>query len=271
MLPSYKLEKPTPDLIILTGQSNIEGAGDTASLDNAYRNAVPHSRIFAWHGADGANTSGFIPLQAGVSGISAQGRYNGPEIGIGFQWYEETGRDLYIIKYGRGGKHVANDDLDNSFYPVDGAIYAEMLECLAAGFGLLSAQGIVPGSLSIINWQGESDCTEDYSSAFAQNKEYEVESIIAWLVSEGHWALPNIPVVLTQIYMETGNEYIDTVRAGAVTAAAALGNAVTVDAAEIVTLLDDNIHADANTGAYDMGVAMADAAIALLQAQGTLP
>lgn len=236
-------------------------------MDEAYRGVVPHCRVFATYNGE-QYTNGFVPLQAGVSGITSS--QNGPEIGLGFRWYEATGRDLYIIKYARGGKHVANDDLSNSFYPVGGAMYAELQATVSSAFGILGAQGIVPASLSIVDWQGESDCTDERSAAFSLNKELEISSLRTWIAEQGFYS-GGIPVVLTKIYMETGNIYIDTVRAATATAATNLGNASTVDAQGIVSLMADNIHADADTGAYSMGVAYADAAIALLQAQGTLP
>lgn len=247
-----------PHIFLLRGQSNARGSDNIRNLtNNNRRKSIAFGRVF--HDV----TNSFMPLQAGVSGHDVF-PFFGPDVGFAKKYHELTNVQCWVIKYAIGGKHLANDDLSNSYYPIGGGQYTNMQSTVANAMNWLSQRGISAKIKGTIFWQGESDSNiEARANAYQDNLELYINTERKWLYDNDYTDNLNIPAVVTQIYTENGYTYLNTVRTAQGSMPNILDNCGVVDGNGIISLLDDDIHANADSS-FDMGEAFAEKIVSLL-------
>jgi len=92
------------------GQSNITGADDAAP-DSSYLGVQPHTKILYKNGGTFSSDINCL-WQSYIFGvnnyISGSASWVGADVSLGKTYYDLTGRDLWIIKYGYGGSNLVD-------------------------------------------------------------------------------------------------------------------------------------------------------------------
>lgn len=203
-------------VLILLGQSNMDGRGNTADLpdlDVTFAGEVkiydkPITRNPANSTINRVNNGVWKDYALGDMVTSPTGTAStafGPELSIAIQWrdtkYNTTGKPLYIIKCAVGGTGLAADaNPDNSWDTSDDSLRQLFYEYFAAPALLdLRLQGLTPKCVGIIWGQGETD-------SFNSTKAAAYEANLTQLVGE----LPTtIGFPDAQFYLMGLSEYLD--------------------------------------------------------------
>ena len=162
------------DVILLGGQSNMQGIGKVADLPANLPRAVPHT--FFWSGKT------FDPLVAGVTRSSTRAGEFGPEIGLGLG-LATAAKPVYLIKHSASGMPLhAGWNADKwqgpapgpgrkTFYPGEtagdpntGTLYRGMLAQYRAGLAHLEKAGQAPVVKGFVWMQGEADAKNEVSA-----------------------------------------------------------------------------------------------------------
>lgn len=100
------------DAIILWGQSNAEGYNPTGSNTATYLGTQPNTKIFyKKNDASSTNNGTWQQFCQGVNNnwVDTSLPYCGPDISLGYSYYQQTGRELWIIKYAYNGAALVDD------------------------------------------------------------------------------------------------------------------------------------------------------------------
>jgi len=162
------------DVILLGGQSNMQGIGKVADLPADLPRAVPHT--FFWNGKV------FEPLVAGVTRSSNRAGEFGPEIGLGLG-LATAAAPVYLIKDSASGMPLhagwnaakwegpAPGPGRKTFYPGEkagdpntGTLYRAMLAKYRAGLAHLEKAGQAPVVKGFVWMQGEADAKHEVSA-----------------------------------------------------------------------------------------------------------
>ncbi len=164
------------DVVLLAGQSNMQGSASLDGLPAPFEVANPHVRF--WTG------DAFEPLIPGVTKTSARASQFGPEIGFAHALASlEPGRPIHIVKFFRSGqplhhgwdagRWVGGEPAPGrrTFYPgVDisdpniGVHYQAMLIQAKGAFQALRVQGHEPVLRAVVWMQGEADSKHEQSA-----------------------------------------------------------------------------------------------------------
>jgi hypothetical protein len=162
------------EVVLLGGQSNMQGIGKVADLPAEIPRAVPHT--FFWNGKD------FEPLVAGVTRSSTRPGEFGPEIGLGLGLGTEAS-PVYLNKHSASGMPLhagwnaakwegpAPGPGRVTFYPGEksgdpnaGTLYLAMLKTYRAGLAHLEKSGPSPTVKGFVWMQGEADAKHEISA-----------------------------------------------------------------------------------------------------------
>jgi hypothetical protein len=162
------------DVVLLGGQSNMQGIGKVADLPADIPRAVPHA--FFWNG------KAFEPLVTGVTRSSNRAGEFGPEIGLGLALATEAS-PVYLIKHSASGMplhagwNAAKWEGPTpgpgrvTFYPGEkasdpntGTLYQAMLKPYRAGLAHLEKAGQSPVVKGFVWMQGEADAKNEVSA-----------------------------------------------------------------------------------------------------------
>lgn len=162
------------DVVLLGGQSNMQGIGKVADLPADLPRAVPNT--FFWNG------KAFEPLVAGVTRSSSRPDEFGPEIGLGLG-LATAAAPVYLIKNSASGMPLhagwnaakwegpAPGPGRKTFYPGEkagdpntGTLYRGMLAEYRAGLAHLEKAGQAPVVKGFVWMQGEADAKHEVSA-----------------------------------------------------------------------------------------------------------
>lgn len=180
-------ERPTVDVYLLAGQSNMQGVGKVAELPAPWQ--APLEGVQFWNG------STFETLDAGTTHISSRTTDFGPELGFArAQQILRPDHDIYLVKFYRSGQPLHHGWDGNrwaggepasgrrNFYPGEtgddaniGTHYRDLLVMARAAFAHLREQGLEPVLRGVVWMQGEADAknetsADEYAASLARLK-----------------------------------------------------------------------------------------------------
>lgn len=159
------------DVYLLSGQSNMQGAGKIAQLPDDVPREIPHAWFF--------NGENFEPMVIGKTPISKQATNFGPEVGFALEMATAE-NPVHLIKYAasgmplhhglHGGEWQGNEPAPGrrNFYPGQslddpnqGTLYRQMLRTFEAGIQALEREGHAPRVRGFVWMQGEQDAKHE--------------------------------------------------------------------------------------------------------------
>jgi len=163
------------DVYLLAGQSNMDGRGKTAELEEAQR--APIAGVQIWYRQPLADSAGWQPLAPGFSiPPGHKGGLPGPTFGpeIGFArtlLSKQPTQQLAFIKGSRGGTTIEQWGPGTAGKPdTQGECYRLFVNTIAKAIAALKADGHTPTIRALLWHQGESnakDTTEVYQAKLA--------------------------------------------------------------------------------------------------------
>jgi hypothetical protein len=190
----------------LFGQSNMVGNGVTTSASAYLQGVIAGASIYQ------PGTTNFGTLDSGSNNLGAAANRFGPEMAIGYYLDQALTTTPYLIKYAASAKHLANDDLTNSFYPVSGTQYDNTIAYIDSAMKYLASQGIEAEVAATLFTQGEADAgVEAYANAYQTNLALLKTNFTNAMIAKG-WGRPGLRFIISEIHKEDGDLYIDTVR-----------------------------------------------------------
>ena len=172
-------QKETVDIIVMAGQSNMEGhswcdklyQNTSSTMHNYYRNGFKNTLIM-YHCNRGANQSEkFTPVKAGQG--YGTGSF-GPEVGIAEELYNrEYDKNVYLIKYAVGGTNLFSEWNVNN----PDSLYYQMVDYVYDQLVYFEELGLKPVIKGFFWMQGEADsCWDEGTSTYYNNLSNMVES-----------------------------------------------------------------------------------------------
>lgn len=239
----------------LFGQSNGSGQGLVSELPPELDTTYANVQIF------NPTSVSWAALDVGVNQRDDDATKHGPEV----TWASaanaiyDAGNNAYLVKHCDGGEHLANEDLTNSFYPVTGTIWQNMVATIGNGMSALWAAGILAEFRYIFWIHGPSDGQsgqQDRADAYETNLGYFITTLRSHLRTYG-LARSNLPFVVGKSYWTdtSGYPYLSTIRA-AQSAVAASTSAITIIDETPFALGADGLHFNSE-GQQDYGDAIA--------------
>jgi hypothetical protein len=139
------------ELIVMAGQSNMEGVGLISELPESCRK--PPGSVFIWDAKEGR----FVPLKP----MGWQPKHFGPEIGVGHALARACpDRTFHLVKYAVGGT-----DLQGPWKPGKGDLYRKCLARVREAAAELKKQKQVVRFRGFLWMQGESDAMNESHAA----------------------------------------------------------------------------------------------------------
>ncbi|XAM00368.1 hypothetical protein OT109_03060 [Phycisphaeraceae bacterium D3-23] len=174
--PAAEAERPTVDVYLLAGQSNMQGVGEVAELPATW--LEPIEGVYFWH------RDAFRMLDPGTSPISARPGKFGPELGFARSMRMlKPVQEIYLVKFYRSGQPLHHGWDGNqwvggdpaigrrNFYPGEtedddmvGSHYAAMLTMARTAFAHLQSEGYEPVLRGVVWMQGEADAKNETSA-----------------------------------------------------------------------------------------------------------
>ena len=173
-LLSFGVPAKSVDVVLLGGQSNMQGIGQISALPPADRAPIPGAYFFI------GNT--FEALVPGKTKTSTRSGELGPEIGFA-RTMTQAGHPVYLIKYHASGMPLHYGWNRNkweggppapgrvNFYPgtdandpATGKLYRAMRQHFQRGLAALEAQGHTPVVRGFLWMQGEQDAKHETSA-----------------------------------------------------------------------------------------------------------
>jgi hypothetical protein len=224
---------------VLSGQSNAVGQAPEADMP-----ANLEGETFSNFEIYNTGASAWQALQPGVNDLGATNCF-GPESEFGrlANAVFDASNKGYLIKYASPGKHLANDDLTNSFYPLTGTYWTNLAGYIDAAMNALRNAGVLAEIRGYLWMQGESDAAtgnQAYADAYEANLTYFIGQLRAYTYARG-FSGPQPVFVAPQIGATASVPYRATVRAAQVAVAASVPGVVTFDTAAY-GFESDNIH-----------------------------
>lgn len=253
------------DTIVNEGQSNMAGRGDRgasdANIPAEYDGALTNVNI--WHGTTTANIgSAFETLNINnnnhMLGDDAQAAtYIGPDVTLGKEYEDRTGRPLYIIKYATGGTNLAYSATLGYWHPTayitrahnsQSRLYGQLGQNFWAAMRVMQAAGIKPNIKALIKFQGEQDATTQADaeawSANCQLFYQHLEEELGFGISKKK--------LICRIHINGSETFETTLRAQQALAVSALTNATLIDTDSLATRVGDGVHIGVQ-GQLDLG------------------
>ena len=134
-------------VVLLGGQSNMDGRGDTAGLPAQLQ--LPQTNVLFYHGQSGRS----IPANTWTNLAPGSGTDFGPEVTFGRTVADAfpTGH-LALVKYASGGT-----DLENDWDPASGGVYTTFRNVVTGATNALTAAGHTFDFTAMLWTQGERD------------------------------------------------------------------------------------------------------------------
>ncbi len=183
--------KPLASLILMAGQSNMVGHGNTGTLSFlAPELQAARGDVFAR--AIIEPDRGLGPLQPG---FGAGGRSFGVELRMGQVLGDTLPQDIYLFKAAKGGTTL---DEPSEWRPAgfggeDGNLYAQMIEGLGDFRASLEAEGVEHELAAFVWFQGYNDTFEGREPRYEQH----LRDLLTALRRD--LDQPDLPVIITQI------------------------------------------------------------------------
>lgn len=212
------------DLVILSGQSNMEGFRSNVGKILPARRVCPGASI--WY------NKVWAPLEVG-SGYQRKGA--GPEVGFAQAWTQTTGKPLHIVKVCEGGASIWRE-----YHPhLPGRKFSELLRETGNAF---TSQ---PHRLVGLVWfQGEEDAKRSERAEAYQQRFSEFLTVF-----RGEIGAPNLPVVCAKL-STTNPKFPYVASVNAAFEAMEAENVATIDSADFPKR--DGIHF-AYCGLFELG------------------
>jgi hypothetical protein len=129
------------------------------------------------------------------------GRF-GCELSFSEEFFEAyPSETVYLLKCGFGGKHLAQDNLSNSFHPRGGHVFAHFTTVVDTAFDkLYRLSSTVEPELQAILWmQGESDCLRPIRyTQYKRNLSLFIQALRQHLLVKG-WGGENVPFIIGEL------------------------------------------------------------------------
>lgn len=190
------------DVILLGGQSNMEGTGVTALAPASVRSQPP---LQLYHSA--SLRSPARPNQWNTLGPAGNTtNLFGVELGAGFRLRDFMGRtDLALIKHARGGTKLTPNPISyetGSWYPGANAAdtanwgqeFTNFVQTVNSGLSALESQGYTPQIVGMLWVQGEADATNAQAGA-----DYEKNLTLMISRVREQFKVPAMPFVYAQV------------------------------------------------------------------------
>lgn len=194
------------DVIVMSGQSNMQGTGKIADLSETW--LQPLDNVFYWNGKE------FVVLEPGKTKTSGQPTDLGPEIGLAHALAKfEPNKKHYIVKFFRSGQPLHHGWNRNrwegdpispgriNFYPGEaaddpniGKHYSDMMTVVNQAFESLRDEGHQPKLRAIVWMQGEQDSKHEQSATEYAKSIKRFKSRI-----EEDLESPSVPFVMGQV------------------------------------------------------------------------
>jgi len=228
------------DIVVLFGQSNMEGRAATAELPAELRGPMPAARI--WNDVAAA----WQPLTAGVNNTTFQGPdWTGPEMALANELCRGTSV-TYFVKFAVG--HTSLGPTPGPWNEWDcraGELYAELLRRIDAACGAARALGLQPRVRAICMMQGENDAVDPLLAAGYRARLADlVTQMRADLLSRQLTNAAGAPFVLglvNRTLLQLGAVGVDVVRAGQLAVVGELPRCAAVETTGMA-LQPDGVH-----------------------------
>lgn len=167
-------------VVLLGGQSNMQGAGKRAELESPY--SEPLDRVMIW------NWGKWVPLSPNLN-INPPGQF-GPEISFGHAIAQAyPGQDIRLVKYAKGGTALYDDWSPD----VKGEQYTKFMQNAKGALADLDASKVKYEIVGMLWLQGESDADENKGEDYEKN----LTSFIAHMRKE--FKTPDMPFVIARV------------------------------------------------------------------------
>ena len=244
-------------IVIMDGQSNSIGVGDIASLPDYLAGCL--TNCFSWKSnyndilRVGVNQDSYAVLDIPDQRSFWMLNRFGYELELAFRLQAEYGKEILIIKTGRGGTVLFQTDRTNFNPNLKHSLHDRMIDIVNAATTKITADSKTYKLLAYVFTQGEDDALNNtYASAYQASLTDKINAVRTDLSDA------NLLVIDTLLPSWLSYTFRGTVNSAKSTVQGILSNIENIDTDTLTT--DDNIHFDTD-GLISLGDSIASSII----------